>query len=206
MENLSFHDCNLFKRSFTDSGLGFTANIELRSKLFKRGTKGFGNQNDIFFTNNKISPANMKSASPKHALRLMIEYNREKVDYYENTRGSPENPEGVLSLKPTTVKVSLHNPKEPANLRSNVFSIPLGHSTTVYVTPKARELDDSGKELTEMQRGCRLSEKSEDLDIFNIYTQEACLFECKMKLAMRKCGCFPWDYPIITEVNGFLDR
>ena len=141
----------------------------------------------------------MKSASPKDALRLLIEYNQEKVEEYESTK-SPQNPEGQLSLKPTSVKVTLHNPDEPANLQSNVFSIPLGHSTTVYITPKASEIDNSAKELTEMQRGCRLQERTEDLDIFNIYTQEACLFECKIKQAVRKCGCFPWNFPI-TQVN-----
>ena len=171
--------------------------------MYKGGTKGFENQNKAFFTNEKSSPTNMKSASPKDALRLMIEYNREKVEKYELTRNKdPANPEGELDLKPTSVKVSLHNPKEPANLRSNVFSIPLGHSTTVYVTPKAQQIDSSAKELTEMQRGCRLSEKTEKLDVFNIYTQEACLFECKMKQAVKRCGCFPWNYPV-TEVSFY---
>lgn len=200
LENLSFDDCKLFKRSFTNSGLGFTANNEIRNKLYKRPENKFKDQNYVFNTNNKKAPTNMRSARPEDALRLMIEYNRERVEIYEKTR-HPGSPQGELFLKPTTVKVALHNPNEPANLRSNAFSIPLGHSTTVYITPKARRIDDSAKELTEMQRGCRLSQKAEDLNIFNIYTKEACLFECKMKLALKKCGCSPWNYPIITEVD-----
>ena len=204
MENLFFDKCKLFKRSFTNSGLGFTTNNELRNKLYKRGAKEFMNQNEVFFTNNENSPTKMKSASPKDALRLMIEFNREKVEIYENTKRN-QSPEGQIYLKPTLVKVALHNPNEPANLRSNVFSIPLGYSTTVYVTPKASETDDSARELTELQRGCRLQEKTEDLDIFNIYTQEACLFECKMKQAVRECGCIPWNYPI-TEVMFYCQE
>ena len=197
MEGLSFDNCKLFKRSFTNLGLGFTTNNQLKNKLYKRGTKGFKIQNEVFFTNKKDSPRKMKSASPKDALRLMIEFNREKVEKYESTRDPPINPEGILALKPTSVRVALHNPNEPPNLRSNVFSIPLGHSTTVYITPKASEIDISAVDLTEEQRGCRLSKKTEDLYIFNIYTQEACLFECTIKQAVRKCGCFPWNYPII---------
>ena len=180
LENLLFDDCKLFKRSFSDSGLGFTTNSQIRSKLYKIGTKIFSSQNEVFFTNNKNYPKIMKSSSPKDALRLMIEYNREKVEKYESTRNNdPQNPEGEIFLKPTSVKVALHNPNEPANLRSNFFSIPLGHSTTVYITPKASEIDNSAKELTESQRGCRLPESTNDLSIFNIYTQEVCLFECK---------------------------
>ena len=183
LENLSFDDCKLFKRSFTNTGLGFTTNNQLRKKLYKAGTNNFNNQNEVFFTNIRQNSKNMKSANPKYALRLLVEYNRGKVEID----------------KPTSVKVSLHNPNEPADLRSNVFSIPLGYSTTVYVTPKARQIDDSAKDLTEKQRGCRLHERTEDLDIFNIYTQEACKYECILKQAVSKCGCFPWNYPIFEE-------
>ena len=196
LENLSFDDCKLFKRSFTNTGLGYTTNNQLRTKLYKPGTSKFRIQNKVFFTNKKHNLKMMKSANPKHALRLMLEYNRGKVEIYENTKSTAQ-PEGRVSVKPTSVKVSLHNPNEPADLRSNVFSIPLGHSTIVYVTPKARQIDDSAKDLTEAQRGCRLPERTEDLDMFNIYTQGACIFEYKLKQAVRKCGCFPWNYPII---------
>ena len=204
LENLSTEDCKLFKRSFTNTGLGFTTNNQIRKKLYKQGTNVFRNQNEVYFTNKRHNLKMMKSASPKHALRLMIEYNRDEVEIYENTRKNAQNSEGELSLKPTTVKVSLHNPNEPADLRSNVFSIPLGYSTIVYVTPKARQIDDSAKDLTEVQRGCRLPERSEDLDIFNVYTKEACIFECKLKQAVRKCGCFPWNYPIIEGSLGYI--
>ena len=105
---------------------------------------------------------------------------------------------GELKLKPIEVSVSLHNPNEPANLRSTSFEIPLGHTTTVYVTPKAREIDDSGKELKENERNCRLIEDNSELEIFKIYTQEACLFECKLKIAANKCGCIPWSYPWLS--------
>ena len=140
LENLYFDDCKLFQRSFTNTGLGFTTNNQLRNKLYKQGTNKFRNQNQLFFTNNRQNMKMMKSANPKHSLRVMIEYNRGKVEIYEKTREIPNNPEGMIDLKPTSVKVSLHNPNAPADLRSNVFSIPLGHSTIVYVTPKARQI------------------------------------------------------------------
>lgn len=196
LKDLSFDGCKLFKRSLSNSGIGFTTNSQLRNKLYKLGTKVFRTQNEVFFTNKKDYPRMMKSASPKHNLRLMIEFNREKVELFEHTR-NPKLPEGELLLKPTSVKVALHNPNAPANLRSNVFSIPLGHSTTVYITPKASKISESAKELSEIQRGCRIPEETEGLDIFNIYTQEACLFECKLKQAVRRCECFPWNYPMI---------
>ena len=87
---------------------------------------------------------------------------------YQNTK-STKNKVGNVNWEPINIPVSLHNPKEPANIRNKGFEIPLGHSTKVYITPKAREIDDSGKELSEVQRGCRLVKDSQELDIFNIY-------------------------------------
>ena len=139
----------------------------------------------------------MESASEDQALQVLLQYNEEAIHKYENTR-SEENPTGQIKLQPTKVSVSLHNPFEPANFRSNSFEIPLGHSTTVYITPVAREIDESGKALEENQRNCRLTEDTSGLDIFNKYTQEACLFECKLKIASNNCGCSPWSYPMLS--------
>ena len=145
----------------------------------------------------------MESASSDHALKVFIDYNEEVIERYEKTK-SQSNPLGELRLQPTEVSVALHNPDEPANLRSNSFELPLGHTTTVYITPRAREIDDSGKELEENQRNCRLTEDNSELGIFNKYTQEACLFECKVKFAEKKCGCTPWNYPMTSVSDQFL--
>ena len=110
---------------------------------------------------------------------------------------------GTLKLKPTHVEVTLHNPEEPANLRSSSFRIPLGHTTTVYITPKATIIDDDGKELTEDQRHCRLSEDIKDLKLYQVYTKEACLLECQLLFAFKRCGCYPWNYPPISKVSVF---
>ena len=55
---------------------------------------------------------------------------------------SEEQPQGEINKQPKKVSVTLHNPNESGNLRSKSFEIPLGQTTTVYITPKAREIDD----------------------------------------------------------------
>ena len=143
----------------------------------------------------------MISAGSDHALRVLIENNREEVDLYENTR-SPQNPNGDQKIKPKERKVSLHNPLEPANIRSNSFSIPLGYKTIVYITPKVREIDSSAASLSESERGCRVSKETNDLSIFKTYTKEGCLLECMIKQAYDKCKCVPWNYPIVEVSSG----
>ena len=160
--------------------------LEIRS-LWQEG-KTLTYMPQFFFTNVYRPPSSMVSASSKHSLHVLIENNAEEVDIYEVSRD--------LSQKPRYFYMSLHNPKEPADMRSSSLKVPFGYSTTFLITPTARKIDDSGKQLTEFQRDCRLDEDTDELDIFNIYTRSACLFECKMKHSFRRCGCIPWDYPL----------
>ena len=104
--------------------------------------------------------------------------------------------------KPKDILVSLHNPQEPADAKFQPLSsirVPGGHTTTILITPKATAIDESGKELTESQRGCRLNEDTDALDIFNVYTRTACLLECKIRYGLRICGCTSWSYPMAMK-------
>ena len=107
-------------------------------------------------------------------------------------RGGNQNSNIIKNLLGLFLKLSL---------RSNSFSIPLGYSTIVYITPKVREIDSSAAGLQEAERGCRLSQEASNLNSFKIYTKEGCLLECKIEQAYKKCGCFPWNYPIIEVVK-----
>ena len=179
---LTFANCNLFKRSFTNLGIGFTANNEVEDKLMKKDFKS-----KTFFSNTNRKPSFMKSASLKDSFHVVVDNNVEEVERYEEDYQSRK--------QPTKIQVSLHNPVEPADIRTSSFEIPLGHSTIVYITPKATEVDEDGKELTEFQRNCRLNQESGSLNIFKVYTKVGCLFECNLKHAIERCGCVPWNYP-----------
>ena len=194
-KEMKLDNCKLFKRSFTNKGIGYTFNNEIESTLMKRDL-----YSQTLYPNTKREPSLMISASSEHSLKVIIENNKEEVKRYEDTI-DVNKAKGTLHLKPIDVAVSLHNPKEPADIRSSSFKIPLGHSSTIYITPKAREIDESGKELTEFQRNCRLGEDTSSLDVFNVYTQTACLLECKMRHSLKMCGCLPWDYPVIMKGN-----
>ena len=188
IHHMSFDNCNLFRRSFTTQGIGYTFNSEMDETLIKSNY-----QNIVFSTKNK--PSLMKSTSFKHSLTAIIQNNIEEVQRYENRQSNDIR----INHRPRKVYVSLHDPKEPADTRyiplTSVW-IPLGHSTTFLISAKAREIADSGRSLTESERGCRLNEDTDVLEIFNVYTRVSCLFECNMKHAVSKCGCTPWNYPV----------
>ena len=183
---MTFENCDLFKRSFTTQGMGYTFNNEVEEKLIKEGFR-----TTEFSHNAKRQPSLMKSTKLKHSLKVLIDRNEEEV--YEELSNY-----GILWQK--YIALSLHSPKEPADTKfipSTSVRIPFGHSTTILITPKARAIDGKAKmHLTENQRRCRLIEDTENLDIFNVYTRVSCLFECSMNYAIRRCGCVPWNYPL----------
>ena len=193
----SQENCNLFKRSFTTLGIGYTFN-NVNEDVFMK--ENFRNSELLTKTNRNRKVTFMKSAKSKHSLRVLIENNAEEISRYEDNHGKYGlYSSKYLIQKPKKILVSLHNPQEPADAKfqpSTSIPIPGGHTTTVLFTPRAREIDDSGKELTESQRDCRLKEDSGKLDIFNLYSRTACLLECKMKYASRICGCTPWNFPL----------
>ena len=192
---MTFRNCDLFKRSFTTQGIGYTFNNIIEENLIKKEFRS-----KALSPNVKYEPSNMISSSSDPSLTVVIENNVENNKILSDNRG--------VVNKPKKISVSLHNPKEPSDTKfrpSTSIKIALGHSTTFLVTPKAREIDESGKELRESERGCRLDEDTTGLDIFNVYTRTACLFECKMKYAIKKCGCTPWYYPIHIEKEVIYD-
>ena len=156
----------------------------------------------MLFPNTNRKPSLMKSASRGNSLHVLIDNNAEEVQRYEDSKDTKlPNYKGEVTWKPRDVAVSMHNPREPADMRSRSFHFPLGHTTKFLITPTAREIDESGKELTELHRNCRLDEDTDSLDIFNVYTRSACLFECKMMMSIKLCGCQPWDYPLMKNDN-----
>ena len=188
VKTMTFENCNLFRRSFTTQGLGYTFNNEKADKLIKHDFQ------NTLFASTKISPSLMKSTNWKHSLTAVIEHNVEEVEMYENA-----NSFRTKQAKPREITVSVHNPKEPGDTNLIPLSstqIPLGQSTTFLISAKAREIDETGKKLSESKRGCRLDEDTDSLDIFNVYTRTGCLFECNLKYSVRKCGCTPWNYPV----------
>ena len=231
-ELMKLNNCNKFKRSFTNRGLGFTFNNDKAPELYKNN-KNIDLQLDSLFFNKEHQPK-LTSASPDDALKVMIENNFEEIAAYENTRSS-SNPAGDMKLKPVELVVVLHDPSHPANIRTKSIKIPLGQSSTVYITPSVIETDHTGQLLGQTQRECRLKEENNNIQIFrevltniscffvnkfilifNIltinlvqnllreYSREACVLECQIEQAFQRCRCFPWDYPFKSEDDEFL--
>ena len=138
VEAMSFENCNLFKRSFTTQGLGYTFNNEIENIVIKENYRSASLSQNI-----ARIPSLMKSTSSDHSLTVIIEVNAEEVDRYETSKGRYEkyekyenSNENEIFPKPKEVAISIHNPKEPADtyfIPIKSLRVPLGYSTTIFI-------------------------------------------------------------------------
>ena len=74
-------------------------------------------------------------------------------------------------------------------------TIQAGYHTTIKVHAMEVIPSQELETMTYEQRGCRFRHEIEELEIFSLYSQSACEFEYKLKLAEELCRCTPWNYP-----------
>ena len=60
----------------------------------------------------------------------------------------------------------------------------------LYVTPRGIDLK---------RRGCKLSDETDGMHVFQRYSKDACDLENKLHFAVDTCGyCVPWNIPMMS--------
>ena len=83
----------------------------------------------------------------------------------------------------------------PPDTRSSSIEVQPGYMTQIIITPTQTITSSNAESMDEEDRECRFRNEAQDLDIYKVYSQSACRFECKMKQAFNACHCIPWNYP-----------
>ncbi len=182
--------CNLFTRSYTNTGFW---------NSYNRGN--FWDYHNISNEFNKIFFSTMypqlgkdgekvrypKAIGPKYGLAVSVQpsiYNERSL-----------NRKGKKPLELTAIRVAIHDPDHPADLRGAGIEVEPGFLTTFLLTPSQTKTSVAAKGLDPAQRGCRFKEESGGLNIFSRYSQKGCEFECVLAQALEECQCIPWNYP-----------
>lgn len=181
--------CNLFTRSFTNEGFGYSFN---NGNFWDRHQKNDFNQlfYDIMFpyqsseNNGVILP---ETSGPAYGLNLFLMMN----EYADIANG----PAGRGDQSSKFFKVAIHDPMMPANLRSEGVEIEAGYLSTFLITPSEITITDAVKGLEQFRRKCRFRSETQNMTVFSEYTQAGCIFECQLRQAWERCGCIPWNYP-----------
>ncbi len=132
-----------------------------------------------------------KSSGESSSLFLVLQDNLIRT----KSRYGPSN-QKAYHLKPfTPFKIAIHDPFSVADLGNAGVSVEPGTISTILITPSQIITTSTSRSLGEERRACRFKYENDGLEIFKIYTQTSCLFECQLKVALDKCEWVPWDFP-----------
>ena len=99
--------------------------------------------------------------------------------------------------------IGIHDPMQLPEL---VVNVKAGYISTIRLTPSQIVTSPDTIHMPKEHRGCQFQHENDDLTIFKVYTEANCNFECKLKIALEKCHCMPWDYPHFNDSVATCDR
>ncbi len=179
-------NCNLFRNLFTTEGIGHTFNNEAFYKLLRNNA-----DNNAFFkeiyqlegADDTYSPRNISLNGKKRSFEFILNHIKDKTRSFTN-------------------KLSIHDPYTIADPRNEAIDLEPGIIYDISVTPSVTVTDEKAMQLGYTQRKCLSERENNNLEIFERYSQSACLLECQLKNAIAKCNCTAWNYPRLNqEVN-----
>ncbi len=180
----------LFVRSYTTEGFGYTFNNRLfwnKHQKENEFNQAFYKIMHPFLNDGEPDTYYPETTGPVHGLNLIVQLNKYDKDVFrDNEKTFP------------TVRVTLHDPNKPADLRGAGIDIRPGYDSTFLITPSQVQTSPDIERIDLARRKCKFPDEIEGLKIFNEYTQNACMFECMLSQAADKCLCVPWNYPMFN--------
>ena len=82
------------------------------------------------------------------------------------------------------------------------FVVRPGHENLVAMTAVNTIADEAIRDVLPEKRNCYFQDEYK-LDMYQLYSQSGCIFECKMRIGQSKTegGCTPWFYPTRGELS-----
>lgn len=121
-----------------------------------------------------------------------------------------EHPDTLVDLNLNEFKVIIHNKNEVPlfvgpTKKSLYLSLPKNemiNKSMVYMTAFKVEYRIMEQRLADLysvnERKCRFDHEIDNFQLFDVYSEENCIFECKFKRSRSTCGCTPW----YIEIDG----
>ncbi len=183
-------NCPYFVRAFTTDGICYTFNAEPFWTIYHKrpwSETFFEEISATDFTTTEHQSVKYPGFNgPGFGLTLLI--NTFAASVVLSHRGEKQ-------LRP----VVIHNPSDIADFSGDVLKVVGGLHYTVQVTPHILHMDSEMLGKDQAVRKCFSHESDSDtLNIFANHRYANCLFECRLKHSLQKCGCVPWNYPSIN--------
>ncbi len=185
------NDCDLFDKMFTTAGIGYTFNSQSFWKMYQKttGTNAFYKQmfERTLSNDEEASPRKVITNGPEFSLEFYVRH-----DLYIEGAGSNTGE----YKEPNKCLLKLHDPLLVPDMRNSDVELIPGVFYDISVIPSTIETDKKGLNLSPNTRDCLSPSDGRKMDVFQEYSQAGCLFECRLRKAVKECNCSSWDYPL----------
>ena len=96
-------------------------------------------------------------------------------------------------------RVNVHDPLSVADLIDTGVDVKAGYISTFLINPSQTITSNNTKHLSQEKRQCQFKNENRNLELFKDFSEANCIFECQLKTVFGKCGCTPWDYPVLND-------
>ena len=71
-------------------------------------------------------------------------------------------------------------------------------------TVKITETEKILEKYSITQRKCRFKHELGEMKLFQKYSKQNCIFECKLEIVRKMCNCLPWYLDLKNKLNLFV--
>ena len=200
--NIDNLKCHEFLPTLTSSGICYTSHrnpMDLYkpnayTNIFKR----------IFFDPHVRYNKKMRKSTPLFQGR--IPPGGWKKDYKIITNMNFHNYKFRIPYVPKTqpIQFAVNDNPNAFSLLYNDLDLDVGYHNTITISQSVLNSTKSLKAMPISTRDCRFQDEAEEMKLFKNYTQQGCLFECRLNLSFNICGCYAWNYPQILDEGESL--
>ena len=213
--------CNNAKQTITDEGVCTTFNSPDYSQLYSESMNVLERSHDQSYNWKEIYPEETISRTYEEGILLVLDSWTFEGFYRRNRDESlllNGRETSLESFESNNYKIILHDKNEVPNFKSyETTVIPLVEPARslnemqmtvdsvkaykVRIDAEVRDAEENVRSKTVAKRNCKFHDEISDLVFFKVYSRQNCLFECKIKIAARTCGCTPWNFPASNNEN-----
>ncbi len=194
-ENMLF--CSLFVRSYTNEGFGYSFNNRhfwSKHRVNNSFNQAFYDTMHPYLDTPLPDIIYPQATGQTYGLSAIFQLNKYDQEVFNK-----------FAEATPAIRVAIHDPHKPADLRTGGVEIRPGYESTFLITPSQVKTSPDIERLSVERRKCKFPAESDGLELFSEYTQDGCLFECKLRQASEKCHCVPWNYPLIDSIFSTCD-
>ncbi len=191
------NDCNLFSRTYTTMGIGYTFNAPDFWEMYRNTSTNwsfFKEMHEKIHHGKEARPKMITSSGQDFSLLFYLSHQPYQTTNQYGYRDFFSSYGFFYLGEPNKVLLKIHDPRMIGDLRNSDMELRPGFFYDVSVIPSLIMTDAEGLDLPPLKRNCLEVNEGEPSRVFTNYSQSGCGFECKIRSAVEKYLSKSWSH------------